>query len=135
MQQQLSKAIKYWSYVAPVVTYPKNDKDYNELVSQLDTLLDIVGDDEAHHLMGLVDVVSRLISAYEEQCLVDSEVKGIDALKYLIDAHNLSQSDFSEIASQGVFSEILNGKRALNIRQIKLLAKRFGVDPATFIDD
>lgn len=49
-------------------------------------------------------------------------------------AHQLSQSDLSEIGSQCVVSEILNGKREINLRQIKSLSERFGVEPATFID-
>lgn len=47
--------------------------------------------------------------------------------------HNIKQSDLKEIGSQGVISEILNGKRELNIRQIKLLAEKFNVSPAVFI--
>ena len=50
-------------------------------------------------------------------------------------ANHLKQSELPEIGSQGVVSEILRGKRVLNLRQIKLLAERFYVDPATFIDD
>ena len=49
--------------------------------------------------------------------------------------HNLKQRDLSEIGSQGVVSEILSGKRLLNVRQIKQLANQFQVDPAIFIDD
>lgn len=135
MHQQLSEAIKYWKHIAPVVKYPKNNKEFNELVSQLDELLEIVGNDEGHYLMGLVDTMSNLISSYEEQHFPVSTVKGISALKLLLSTHRLSQADLPEIASQGVLSEILHEKRSLNIRQIKLLAKRFGVSPATFIDD
>jgi HTH-type transcriptional regulator/antitoxin HigA len=47
--------------------------------------------------------------------------------------HNLKQTDLTEIGSQGVVSEILNGKRELNIRQIKLLSKRFSASPSVFI--
>ena len=135
MHPQLSEAIKYWSHVAPVVKQPKNKKEFNDLVSQRDELLGIVGDDENHRLMGLVDAISGLISSYEEQHFQTPEIKGVDALKFLMNTHNLSQSDLTEIASQGVLSEILHGKRSLNVRQIKLLAKRFSVDPSTFIDD
>ena len=135
MQQQLTKAIKYWSYIAPIVKYPKNKKQYVELTTQLDELLDIVGDNENHRLMGLVDSVSYLVSLYDEQELHEPKIKGIDALKFLMKSHHLSQSDLSEIGSQGVVSEILRGKRLLNLRQIKLLAKRFKVDSSTFIDD
>ena len=49
-----------------------------------------------------------------------------------MEEHSLSQSDLPEIGSQGVVSEILNGKRKLNVRQIQGLAKRFQVSPATF---
>jgi antitoxin component HigA of HigAB toxin-antitoxin module len=58
----------------------------------------------------------------------------IDALIYLMEEHSLSQSDLPEIGSQGVVSEILNGKRKLNVRQIQLLAERFQVSTATFFD-
>ncbi len=45
----------------------------------------------------------------------------------------LTQSDLPEIGSQAVVSEVLNGKRDLNVRQIRALATRFGVSPAVFI--
>ena len=47
--------------------------------------------------------------------------------------HDLAQTDMPEIGSQGVVSEILSGKRDLNVRQIARLAARFGVSPALFI--
>jgi HTH-type transcriptional regulator/antitoxin HigA len=51
-----------------------------------------------------------------------------------MEEHTLKQSDLSEIGSQGVVSEILNGKRELNLRQVKLLSQRFSVSPNVFID-
>jgi HTH-type transcriptional regulator/antitoxin HigA len=135
MGKQLTAAVRHWGYIAPIVKYPKNEKEFNKLVGWLDELLNIVGDDESHHLIGLVDTISYLISSYEEEHNKPLKIKSISALHFLMEAHHLSQSDFSDIASQGVFSEILNGKRSLNLRQIKLLAKRFQVDPSTFIDD
>jgi transcriptional regulator with XRE-family HTH domain len=41
--------------------------------------------------------------------------------------------DTGHPSSQGVVSEILSGKRDLNVRQITQLAARFGVSPALFI--
>lgn len=135
MRQQLVEAIKYWDHIAPIAHYPKNKKEFNFLVNQLDELLKIVGDDESHRLMGLVDVISNLIASYEEEHFKIPAKKGISALKFLLESHNLRQSDLSKIASQGVLSEIIRGKRALNLRQIKLLAKYFQVDVSTFIDE
>ena len=48
-------------------------------------------------------------------------------LAYLTTEDRLRQSDLPEIGSQGVVSEVLAGKRALNLRQVKALAKRFAV--------
>jgi len=47
--------------------------------------------------------------------------------------HDLKQSDLKEIGSQGVVSEILTGKRTLNIEQIKNISKKFHVSPLIFI--
>ena len=86
--------------------------------------------------MGLIDLISHISSMYDDehyQSLV--EETGIDALKFLMQQHNLKHTDFkNEIGSQGVVSEILNGKRQLNVTQIKKLCERFKVSPATFID-
>jgi HTH-type transcriptional regulator/antitoxin HigA len=50
-----------------------------------------------------------------------------------MEEHGLTQSDLSEIGSQGVVSEILNNKRELNVRQLRALARRFHVSPAVFL--
>jgi len=50
-----------------------------------------------------------------------------------MEEHDLTQGDLPEISSQGVVSEILSGKRELNVRQIRALASRFQVSPAVFI--
>src|SRR5690606_26340113 len=104
------------------------------LTTWLDELLVIVGHNENHRLMSLVDVMSHIIALYEAEHYPAPPIKGLDALKFLMETHHLSQSDLPEIGSQGVVSEILRGKRLLNLRQIKLLAARFQVDPSTFID-
>src|SRR5579862_9466791 len=102
MNQVLTKAIKHWSYVAPLVKRPTNSKEFDKLVVQLDELLDIVGDNENHRLMGLVDVLSHLIAEYEAEQDKNLIVNGINALKFLMESHHLQQSDLAEIASQGV---------------------------------
>ena len=50
-----------------------------------------------------------------------------------MEEHGLKQADLPEIGSQGIVSEVLSGKRELNVRQIRALAKRFHVSPAVFI--
>ncbi len=58
---------------------------------------------------------------------------GVDTLHFFMEEYGLTQSDLPEVGSQGVVSEILSGKRELNVRQIRVLAKRFHVSPAVFI--
>ncbi|PIW64064.1 MAG: transcriptional regulator, partial [Candidatus Omnitrophica bacterium CG12_big_fil_rev_8_21_14_0_65_50_5] len=84
---------------------------------------------------GYLEALGVMIENYESEHFPVSGASGIDALKYLMDEHGLKQDDLSEIGSQGVVSEILHGRRTLNTRQIRDLAKRFGVSPAVFIDD
>lgn len=126
-------AKEHWKYVAPLLTQPKNNLEYDLLVERLDQLLDSVGDNEKHPLIGLVDMLSNLISSYDEKNF-HVPANGLDALKYLMKLNQFNQSDLHEIGSQGVVSEILNGKRKLNLRQIKILSQLFKVDPGTFID-
>jgi HTH-type transcriptional regulator/antitoxin HigA len=54
-------------------------------------------------------------------------------LRYFMEERGLKQSDLLEVGSQGVVSEVLSGKRQLNVRQIRALAKRFHVSPAVFM--
>lgn len=130
----LNEATQHWKFISPILSYPKNDAEYDVLVSHLDNLLDIVGSNEKHALIGLVDAISHLISSYDEKNFSLTKLKGIDALKYLMELKEFTQNDLRAIGSQGVVSEILSGKRKLNLRQIKILAAIFHVSPATFID-
>ncbi|OCH97132.1 transcriptional regulator [Legionella jamestowniensis] len=132
----IQDTIQCWKKISPVIHEPQNTDDYEKLSSLLDNLLDVVGEDESHELMGLIDVISHMISVYDdEHYQFLEEGTGIDALKFLMEQHDLNQNDLkNEIGSQGVVSEILNGKRQLNVTQIRKLSQRFKVSPATFID-
>ena len=133
MNIQLEEIAKVWPGIRPIFSVPHNQKDYNKLVNLLDSLIDEVGNNESHSLASLMETIGSLIETYENQYVGQIEGNPIDALKALMEEHGLKQSDLSEIGSQGVVSEILSGKRQLNVRQIKILSKRFKVSPAVFI--
>lgn len=133
IDKSLAVATKHWKYVAPILSYPKNSKEYDAASEMLDQLLDVVDGDEKHPLMSLVDALSHNISSYDDQHH-EIKSKGLDALLYLMKINHLTQSDLPEIGSQGVVSEILNSKRKLNLKQMIALSKRFKLDPSTFID-
>jgi HTH-type transcriptional regulator / antitoxin HigA len=125
---------RQWKAISPYLTI-SNEQEYDAAVARFNALLDEVGNDESHPLYGLLDTLGILIEAYDNKHYPLSDGNGIDALIYLMEEHSLSQSNLPEIGSQGVVSEILNGKRKLNIRQIQALAKRFKVSPATFLTE
>ena len=43
------------------------DSEYQQLVSVLDGLIDVVGEDEDHPLASLMDVIGVLIEKYEDE--------------------------------------------------------------------
>jgi HTH-type transcriptional regulator/antitoxin HigA len=133
MNIQLEEIAKVWPDIQPIFSVPHNEKDYNTLVNFLDNLIDEVGNKETHPLASLMETIGSLIETYESQYINNIEGNAIDVLNVLMEEHGLKQSDLSEIGSQGVVSEILSGKRQLNVRQIKILSKRFKVSPAVFI--
>ncbi len=122
----------HWTAISPLLSI-RNEHEYDLAVERLNRLLDEVGADEQHPLYTLLDTLGTLIHAYEEQHHLMPECSGVDVLRFLMDEHGLTQSDLSEVGSQGVISDILRGKRVLNVRQIRALAKRFQVSPAVFV--
>ena len=122
----------HWTNIAPLLTI-RNEREYNAAVRRMNELLDEIGTNEKHPLYSLLDTLGTLIHAYEEEHFHIPSSTGTDVLHFLMDEHGLTQSDLPEIGSQGVLSEILNGKRELNVRQIRELARRFKVSPAVFV--
>ena len=115
--------------IAPI----RDEAHYQRMVAILEALLDEATGDENHPAMGLVDIVGDLIEDFETERHPLPDVTGVSALKFLMEQHGIKQSDLHEIGSQGVVSEILTGKRELNIRQVRALSERFCVSPATFV--
>lgn len=133
-KKDISKMLRVWPSVSKVVSTINNDRQYNRAVKLLDSLIDEVSQKPDSVKESLIDTLGTLIKEYEDRNIPEPQANGIDALRYLMEEHNLKQSDLSEIGSQGVVSEILNGKRELNLRQVKLLSQRFSVSPNVFID-
>jgi len=111
----------------------RSKKDYTRAVEMLDAILDEVGGDEKHPMAEIADALSVFIEKYEAEHVPIPAAKPAAVLKFLMREHDLRQSDLPEIGSQGVVSEVLTGKRELNTRQIKQLAKRFNISPAVFV--
>jgi HTH-type transcriptional regulator / antitoxin HigA len=131
----MQKLLPAWEQfrAATDISTIRDEAHYARMTQMLESLLDAAGGDERHPIMGLVDIVGDLIEDYETEQHRLPEANGIDALKFLMEQHGLKQGDLQEIGSQGVVSEILTGKRELNVRQVRALSERFGVSTATFL--
>lgn len=108
-------------------------QDYDNAITVLNRLLDEVGNNDRHPLFGFLKILGIVIENYEIKHHHWEDVSEIEVLKVLMEEQSLNQDDLSEIGSQGVVSEILNGKRQLNVNQIKKLGERFHVSPAVFL--
>ena len=121
-----------WTQVSALLKI-QNEQDYDLAVERLNSLIDEVGTDEHHPLYSLLDTLGILVRAWEEQHHPMPNSGGRELLQFLMEEHHLTQSDLPDVGSQGVVSEILAGKRELNVRQIRALSERFAVSPSVFV--
>ncbi len=133
-KNQIREAIQAWPAVSKVVSTIHNESQYNKMLTMLDELIDEVSKKSDPVKESLIDTLGTLIKDYEDRKVKEPEGDPIGVLKYLMEERGLKQSDLQEIGSQGIVSEILNGKRKLNLRQIAALSRRFSVSPSVFID-
>jgi HTH-type transcriptional regulator/antitoxin HigA len=132
-QKQLNEMEKVLPLVSSFVTVLHTQEQYDNAVRVLDELMEKIGDDENHPLASLMEILGTLIENYESSHFQETASDPVGTLKFLMKEHGVKQGDLSEIGSQGVVSEILKGRRELNVRQIKALSHRFNVSPAVFV--
>ena len=132
---EMKTVVTQWETMSQVLSAPTNGVEYDAMVVRMNALLDYLGDNEDHPLNGLLHLMGDLVAEYDLQHYGEiPAATGGEMLKHFLQEHNLKQSDLPEVGSQGVISEIVNGKRELTLRQIKLLAVRFNVPKAVFLD-
>ena len=96
-------------------------------------MVDEVGEDDSHPLAALMETLGALVDAYEREHVAEPAGSPVQVLRMLMDDHGLSQADLPEVGSQGVVSEVLRGRRQINVRQVRALSERFGVSPSVFV--
>lgn len=129
LEKKLSSA---WKQVGPMLSVD-SPASYKHACRLLDDLTDEIGDNEKHPLAGLMATLGTLIEAWEAEHQPVPQASPRQVLAYLMKEQGLKQADLRELGSQGVVSEILAGKRELNVRQVKALAKRFKVSAGVFV--
>ena len=134
LDKEMQVAVEHWAALMPVLTPPESEAAYDALVERMDALMDYISDAEEHPLNGLLHLMGDLVSEYDATHYDDvPAATGVEVLRYPMREHGLRQSNLPEIGSQGVVSEILNGRRELNLHQIRALAARFRVPERMFL--
>ena len=129
---EITSHFKALSSIIPLHTI-NSERDYDKAITTLNQLLDAGAGNEKHPLADLVNTLGALISEYENARYPEQDVSPLAMLRFLMDQNHLTQTNLPEIGTQGVVSEILSGKRELNVRQIKALGERFHVPPSVFV--
>lgn len=109
-----------------------DNQDYEEATRVADELLAIGAMDEKHPSHSLFMTISDLIYSYDQRHYPAPKAQGAEVLRFLMEQHDLKQSQLPEIGGQSVVSEVLAGKRGLTVEHIRRLSKRFGLSPASF---
>ena len=128
--QQAWQQLNQTAHIAPI----RDEAHYNNMVQLADSLVDAIGDAEQHPLLDLLDLVSELIRAYDADHYVVPDASPREMLRFLMEQHNLSQSDMPEVGNQSIISMLLSGARQLNLRQIQALSARFHVPASVFLE-
>jgi HTH-type transcriptional regulator / antitoxin HigA len=85
-----------------------------------------------------LEVLGDLTTAYENR-LMKAELKGVnglDVLKHLLEANDMSASDLGRLLGQREFgSKILRGERSISRSHARRLGERFGLPAETFLRD
>lgn len=128
----------------------------SEQVQSLSTLIsacfdEILDDDELRCRMDIIDelyscaediddiavkfadAITDRVYEYETKTLVIPNVSPSEALSALMDDRGLKQSDLKSVASQSIVSDIVNGKRTMNLEQVKGFSSFFNVPVETFM--
>ena len=130
----ITQTLKNPEKYAPLLAI-RNGREYDAAVAQLNDLVDEVGDHPKDPRYRFIETLSVLIEVYDEKHHGIPDASGVEMLKFLMEQHGLSQAELPEIGSQGVVSEILRGKRELNVRQIEALSRRFHLPAGAFFPE
>ncbi len=108
----------------------RTQDDYKKALGSMETVFD----EETGPLADYAETLAILIVHYEEQNFLLEKKQGVEVLKFLMEQNGLKQRDLvGTLGGKSTVSEILNGKRPLNLQHIRILADRFHVVPGTFV--
>ena len=98
MRPRVGEAVEHRPHVAPLLTMPNDQKDYDRLVQAMDQILARIGEDAGHPLALLASRMGALIDAYDEARRPVPQVTGAAALRAIRSERDLGRGDRPEAA-------------------------------------
>jgi HTH-type transcriptional regulator/antitoxin HigA len=116
--------------VAPkIIRTEQENETYTEILYELDSR----GRNLTAAEKELSDLLTLLIENFEETRYRLPHAKPLEALRFLMDQHDLKQKDLVKVfGTASIVSEVLSAKRELSKEHIKRLSRRFHVSPELF---
>jgi HTH-type transcriptional regulator/antitoxin HigA len=114
----------------------RTEEEYDDAIGTLNALSDRGADrtpDETEYLLALAVFVEK----YEDEHDPIPPASGIDMLRALIEARQITRSDVAAGTRLAVstISDLLAGKKRLSLEHIERLARFFQVKPSFFLDE
>lgn len=111
----------------------KTEQDYDLALARVNTIFDAKPNtDEGDEL----DILVTLIEKYEQINYPIPEPDPIEAIKFMMEQNGLTDADLGIILnSRSRVSEIFKRKRALTIKQIRVLTEVLHIPAATLIKE
>ena len=130
--KDVEQTIRRFSYIAEYLKVPTNELENRRLIELVHQLKTQVKTKKDASTIELLDLLLDHIELYEKQAYPLRSMKPTEILSFLIEQHQLTQSQLPVIGSQSHVSKVLHGKRQLTLEQIIALSKRFNVSPMIF---
>lgn len=132
VKRDIEKTINYFGFIAKYLTIPNNEGQNQELIAFTRVLKKMLDHKDNEVIFMFLELIYKNIEAYEKHAYPIEPQSPEKILAFLMEQHDLTQSDLPEIGSQSHVSKILSGERNLTREQIGFLSKKFGVSPAIF---
>lgn len=111
----------------------ESDEELDRVEAIITTLLR-KGENISPEESKLLDLLSDLVEAYEDEHYPIDPCPPNEMLKFIMEQRDYRQKDLLHIfGSSGIASEVINGKRSISKAQAKKLAEFFNVSVELFI--
>ena len=119
------------SQVTPKVI--ETDEEYEQTLAAVESLA--FNQNRTTEQTELYKLLVLLVEAYEAEHCSLTEVSPVEVLNHILEASDVKPADLVDLlGSSRVVSEIIDGSRAINKVEAKILANRFKVSPSLFME-